>query len=100
MTKSNRYEGWHVQPNQQNLHMLESLLNVSKTTHQLVRMGITITGTVMGTAKPTLLIMATPETAKLGSATLKARTVNGTRKDVYSTQLNNCNIEWEAQNVH
>lgn len=100
MTKSTRYNGWHVQPNLQNAHMLESLLNVSKTTHQLVKMGITITGTVMGTAHPTILVMATGETKKLKGAAIKTRNLNGTRTSVYSAQLNNCTIEWESKNVH
>jgi len=98
--KTNRYQGWHIKPNQQNSHMMKSLIDLSKTMHQLIKMGITVTSTETRTKQPTIQVLATNETKKLKGAVIKTRNKSGQRSSVYTAQLNNCTIEWESNYVY
>ena len=98
--KSERYKGWHIKPNKQNAHMLDSYVNASQTMHQLVKMGITITELRLGSVHPLITVQPTAETKKLKGVMVRSINRSGTRSAVYSTMMNQCRIEWESHYVH
>lgn len=97
---SPRYQGWHIQPNSQNAHMLDSYVNASKTLHQLVKMGITVTELRLGSVHPVITVQPTAETKKLKGVMVRSINRSGTRSAIYSAMMNQCRIEWENRYVH
>jgi hypothetical protein len=86
--------------NLQNVHMLKSQLRVSQTLNILVRMGLTILEVQLGQTTPVVKIQATQATKKFRAVVLKRRLHNGQCNSYYSTQLNQCSIQWESKYVH
>ncbi|MBJ7537180.1 hypothetical protein [Marinomonas transparens] len=86
--------------NRQNVHMLKSQLRVSQTLNILVRMGLTILEVHLGETTPLIIIQGSEKAKKLHALVLKRRLHNGVLSSYYSTQLNQCSIQWESKYVH
>lgn len=89
-----------LQPNQQNMHMLDCHIQTSQALQTLIYKGITVLEVRFGSIRPVIVVQASAETQKLKSVLVRSVRRHGEQRMLRSTLINQCRVEWESDHVH